>query len=295
MRLRLSKWLRSVRGKSKASDLSPNEGAGEPPSEIPAETGGEDGSLSLSVALDHRALIPQGISSSSRSGTGTSGVSYGKKAERQQLSKRCAPKVLPVPTSHHVEVIHQAVPHTIIPLYTHSGGQPRMAMSAVPNPSPIHLEQAHNPIQCSTFIGPSQLIHWTSPVLDTPTTFLPRHTAHAGSQHSLVSTSSFNSPSELAASEERESTSYLEAFGEEMELDSRFLMSQDVDQMFAPPAPGHQWPIQSLVRQDFDLDVGAKTYDNINDRATSLAANLNLRSISEAWMNGLRAHAGSSA
>ncbi|KAI1784190.1 hypothetical protein LXA43DRAFT_1043544 [Ganoderma leucocontextum] len=246
------------------------------------EDGSRSRSLPIALPVDDQAPIPHhdgttGLSES-RLGTGPSGLSYSNKAEHQQPSNLDrAPNVLPVQTSQHVEIMHQNVSHTTTtPLYTFSHRQPWTSASAVPNPpSPVHQQPPwHGPVQSSTFVGPSSPIQGQTPhVFDNPTAFSPRYTARADSQQILAPSS--HSPSEYAASGELE-------LGLERESTSRDpwagFSSEDM--------PESDLLFLQLVYGDVG---GGRIYENINDARTALAAGLDLRAISEAWMSGLRA------
>ncbi|KAI1783444.1 hypothetical protein LXA43DRAFT_1046728 [Ganoderma leucocontextum] len=261
---------------------------------ILARTSEADGSRSPPIAeSDDESPIPEhdGTTSLSPLGTGTSGLSYDNRDEHQQPSNvGRAPNVLPVQTSQqHVEIAHwhqAAVSHTTTtPLYTFSHGQPWTSASAVPNPSPWPVHQQppwHGPVQSSTFVGPSSPIQGQTPhVFDNPTAFSPRYYTARRADSQQILASSSDSPSEYAASSE-ELRLELEREGTSRAHPWAGFSSEDTGM----PAS------DALLLQLAYGDVGGgRIYENINDAATALAAGLDLRAISEAWMSGLRAAA----
>ncbi|KAI1784999.1 hypothetical protein LXA43DRAFT_1100787 [Ganoderma leucocontextum] len=185
--------------------------------------------------------------------------------------------------SQDLEVMHQAISHTAVPPCCLSHDHPPPPNWAVPHGCPIH-QRPQGFIERCTCVGPSPPIPQTPRDFDTPTSLSIHHAARAGSEESLSSgsVSSFDPSSELVPCEDLVlEQDRLRAFGavaRSIALGPSFLMPTSVDPMLSPLAPGYQSPIRGeLVSQ------------NINDLQRFLSADLDLRSLSEAWRRGLQA------
>ena len=311
--MRLEKWLHSGCGKSRAPPSS--NGCicrlGEPACErrlyisrshgdanfVPTVATDEEARpLSLPVTLDHQTLAPHYNGYTGR----TSGAGGFDDRERSAILLRDAPGAPistrgTVETSQNAGYVRQATSRSTSPIsHAPSHNQP-----TTPAPSaPSMRRHLSTPFQCSACLNSLRPNYQASSTLDTPTTFFPPvgSTARTGPQGSPPPPPSFGLPSEVAASKELGvpfgGMGGLEAFRDEpMDLDFLFLFPRDFDETHASTANSQQERFPGLVLSDFDVDVDVDPtiYGNINEEATSLSTELNLRSISEEWMSGLRA------